>query len=172
MSLQCTHHYTHSIINNQYRQYSTSCSTPLKKGKTVLGTALVFMPWYNHSSHIGWRKTWRVSALTWFHKAWLLFLLISSWLDASFTNHSNCAFLSGKAFITSRAKANRAVSSIWGCLHWRHWLATRTACVIWKTKITKCLIRRRPVMAKRSQAGSQAHPLPRIHTVSAYEAPG
>ena len=103
-------------------------------------------------------RTWRVRPLTWLYKAWLRFLLVSCWLEASLTNHSNCAFLSGKVFITSRAKANGAVPSIRGCLHRRYWLATRAACVIWKTGIDECLVRRRKsMMVQGSQAVSHAH---------------
>ena len=112
---------------------------------------------WNHSSHTALMRTWRVRPLTWLHKAWLRFLLVSRWLEASLTNHSNCAFLSGKVFITSRAKANGAVPSIGGSLHRRYWLATRAACVIWKTGIDECLMRRRKsMMVQGSQAVSHA----------------
>lgn len=158
-----TRPYTYSIINNQYRKYSTLCLTSLKKGRcfwvliqcqyrTPCPDIQVFHFKCEITHLIILRKTRRVSVFTWLYKAWLWFLLISRWLDASFTNHSNCAFLSGKVFITSRAKANRAVSSIWGRLHRRHWLAAGTACIIWKTGINKCLMRRRKSMAKRSRA--------------------
>lgn len=153
------HPYTYSIINNQYRKYSTLCLTSLKKGRCFwvliqcqYGTPCPDIHFKCEITHlIVLRKTRRVSVFTWLYKAWLWFLLISRWLDASFTNHSNCAFLSGKVFITSRAKANRAVSSIWGRLHRRHWLAAGTACIIWKTGINTCLMRRRKSMAKRSR---------------------
>lgn len=148
----------------------------------VLGTASVFpilISRYfissfirNHSGHIALVRTRGVvRILTWLYKAWLWFLLISSWLDDALTNHSSCAFLSGKVFITSRAKANRAVSSIRGRLHRRNWLTTRTACVICKTRINECLMRRRKsMMAKGSQAASHAHA--HSHTYTASEAPG
>lgn len=120
-------------------------------------TGVSFQMW-NHSSHTVLRKTWKVNAFTWLYKAWLWFLLISRWLDASFTNHSNCAFLSGKVFITSRAKTNRAISSIWRRLHGRHGLAARTARVIWKTGISKWLMRRRKsTRAERSHAHAHSH---------------
>ena len=121
---------------------------------------------WNHSSHIALIRTWRVRSLTWLYEAWLRFLLMSRWLEASLTNHSNCAFLSGTVFITSRAKANGAVPSIWGRLHRRYWLATRAACVIWKTGIDECLMRRRrSMMVQGSQAVSHAHAHSHAHTL-------
>lgn len=103
--------------------------------------------------------------LTWLYKAWLWFLLMSSWLDASLTNHSNCAFLSDKVFITSRAKANRAAASIRGRFHGRYWLTTRTACVIWKTRINECLMKREEINDGKGRAGSEPCPHALTHVL-------
>ena len=97
-----------------------------------------------------------INAFTWLYKAWLGLLLVSRWLDASLTNHSNCAFLPGKVFITPRGKAHGTVPGVRGRLHRRHGLAARTACVICKTRTNMCL-GREPMTARSVQCHTLTH---------------